>query len=491
MGRCAQSRNVGCQLSRRTGVCLKADKTSTMHRCSAMGNSRSEESDCLHSPSRCAHRKYHSRKFTTDQRTPSTGGWDCDGWGNHEGRRSAPYSPRDLQSHEGGHMSWSRVVFFQMFGIALLLNVNFTILRNVRNTIAVDQGNGASAIPFFELFGVLPASILMTWGLSWLLSRFQIHKVFFVTIGSFLAFFLLFAFGQLFKLSILFYVLGELWKPALAIILFWGLVNQHIPKSEAKKLYGPLMFANSLGAILAGPLVSFCTSSKLWTHALNSMMIAVTILGAVTALLYYKLWNYFSSHSQNRSSEEKFSLKESAKLCLQVPQLERLLSWIVIADYIAYSLGEVIFFDLLHVKFPNACDYCNYLSILSTWCGVLTVISALLITPYILQRTQWICAALATPLCLLLTEGAFFFFSTHCPLSHLPGHFPGFVAILHLPRGQIHSLRCFQGALFCAAPFLTKNERETRSRWDLCETGKRQWLSHQHELMSPLRRRFS
>lgn len=311
-------------------------------------------------------------------------------------------------------MSWSRVVFFQMFGIALLLNVNFTILRNVRNTIAVDQGNGASAIPFFELFGVLPASILMTWGLSWLLSRFQIHKVFFVTIGSFLAFFLLFAFGQLFKLSILFYVLGELWKPALAIILFWGLVNQHIPKSEAKKLYGPLMFANSLGAILAGPLVSFCTSSKLWTHALNSMMIAVTILGAVTALLYYKLWNYFSSHSQNRSSEEKFSLKESAKLCLQVPQL-RLLSWIVIADYIAYSLGEVIFFDLLHVKFPNACDYCNYLSILSTWCGVLTVISALLITPYILQRTQWICAALATPLCLLLTEGAFFFFLRTAP----------------------------------------------------------------------------
>ncbi len=40
-------------------------------------------------------------------------------------------------------MSWNRPIFFQMFGIALLLNIYFTILRNVRNTLAVDQGNGA------------------------------------------------------------------------------------------------------------------------------------------------------------------------------------------------------------------------------------------------------------------------------------------------------------------------------------------------------------
>ncbi|MBS0629108.1 MAG: hypothetical protein JSS30_02645 [Verrucomicrobia bacterium] len=300
-----------------------------------------------------------------------------------------------------------RTHFFLISSIALLLNIDFTILKSVRNTLAVSQGNGAATIPIFELFGGLPGSIFMTWGLSWLLNHFQIHKVFLITITAFLAFFLIFAIGHLIQLSFIFYVMGELWKPALAIILFWGLINQHIPKEEAKKLYGPLMLASSLGAVAAGPIVSLCTTSKQWNIALSSMMLVVAILGAIAALLYYRLWQYFSHTPVQTSST--FSLKESTSICLRNPQL-RLLSWIVIADYIAYSLGEVIFLDVLHKSYPNACDYCQYLGNLSSWCGVLNVISALLITPLILQRTRWVVAALITPLCLLLTEGAFFLF---------------------------------------------------------------------------------
>ena len=215
--------------------------------------------------------------------------------------------------------------------------------------------------------------------------------------------------------------MGELWKPALASILFWGLVNQHIPLAEAKRLYAPLMLGGSIGAILAGPIVSFCTSEALWkyfllsseqwTHALILMMFVVTILGVITAVLYYQLWLYFSQRSKEQvaSSEHASSLKESIRLCFQVPHL-RLLSWIVIADYIAYSLGEVIFLDVLKIKFPKACDYCNYMGTISAWTGILTVISALFITPFILQRCRWVIAALATPLCLLITEGCFFIF---------------------------------------------------------------------------------
>jgi ATP/ADP translocase len=80
-------------------------------------------------------------------------------------------------------------VFFLMFSITMLLNINFTILKSVRNTLAVvDLGIGASTIPIFELFGALPCSILMTWGLS-LLMRISIHKVFLIAMAIFLGFF--------------------------------------------------------------------------------------------------------------------------------------------------------------------------------------------------------------------------------------------------------------------------------------------------------------
>lgn len=332
-----------------------------------------------------------------------------------------------------------RHLFALMFCLILLLNINFTILKSVRSTLAVnDLGTGAGMIPIFELCGALPASILMTWGLTWLLNRISIQKVFFVAISLFLSFFLIFAlivypFIESWRqqegsnsiilqiCSMSFYIMGELWKPALTVILFWGLVNQYMPLLEAKKLYAPLMLGGSIGSILAGPLVSFCTSESFWkcyaiapehwTHALTLMMLVVVMLGTISAYLYYRLWLCLITLPQNiaTASTSKFSLKESIGLCFHNPQL-RLLSWIVIADYIAYSLGEVIFLDVLKQRFPSTCEYCGYLGSLASWSGVFTVISALSITPYALQHCRWVAAAIATPICLIITQGAFFIF---------------------------------------------------------------------------------
>ena len=73
----------------------------------------------------------------------------------------------------------SNVLFFLMFGIVCLLNVNYVILRSARNALAVaDLGGGASSIPWFELCGTMPGAVLMTLGLTWLLNRYHIQKVF-------------------------------------------------------------------------------------------------------------------------------------------------------------------------------------------------------------------------------------------------------------------------------------------------------------------------
>lgn len=323
--------------------------------------------------------------------------------------------------------------FLKMFSLILLLNLNYTLLKSIRNTLAVvDLGNGANVIPIFELFGALPASIFMTWGLSLLMRCMPLCKIFWSVLFIFLSFFLVFLFtiypclkqqgigfyqGQFFLM--LFYVMGELWKPAFAGILFWGLVNQHLTLNEAKKYYAPLMLGASLGAILAGPIVSVCNSDfvhqyfllsiEKWKNSLHLMIGFVSLFGVLSGYLYRQIFLNFSNifPCSRISLNEDLSLRKSFLQCIKIPQLQ-LLSWIVIADYIAYSLGEVIFLDVLKIKFPDACNYCTYLAAISSWCGFLTLISALFLTPFILQRFTWTVAALVMPMCLFFTESAFF-----------------------------------------------------------------------------------
>lgn len=331
--------------------------------------------------------------------------------------------------------------FMLMFSIILLLNINFAMLRSVRNTLAVvDLGGGAQSIPFFELFGAMPGAFLMTALIARLLNRFSIGRVFVITLALFVSFFVFFAQGLYpllvqWKLaastlpwvcpacSMLFYTMAELWKPVLIGILFWGLINQHTEISRAKTLYAPLMLGGSLGGMIAGPLIAFATSesswhtfalaSDQWAHSLNMVIGLIALFSALTALLWRSLARHYAAHSTPpplvQSPKRSLSIKEGLLLCKSHPAL-RLLAWTVIADYIAYSLGEVLFLDMLKHKYPAACDYCHYLGQLSLWSGILTVIFALVIAPWLLKNRRWVVAALVTPIALLLIEGAFFSF---------------------------------------------------------------------------------
>jgi AAA family ATP:ADP antiporter len=335
----------------------------------------------------------------------------------------------------------SKILFLLMFGIVCLLNVNYNILRSARSALVVaDLGHGAASIPFFELCGTMPGAVLMVYLLTRLLNRFSIHKVFIITLATFSGFFLFFAVALYPSLptweakllqstwlpgngffaivlpqlcSMLFFVMAELWKIALLTVLFWGLVNQYIPMHDAKKFYAPLMLGGSVGTILAGPLVKFCTSDLIsnhsWAQSLSLMMLSLSLLGALTAWFYSKLWKEFAGPKQDTAEKPKETLSvwESLQVCLKSRYLT-LLAWITIADYVAYSLGEVIFLDVLKKKFPDPRVYCDYMGQLSFWSGLLTAISALVITPYLLRKCRWVVASLVTPVCILVTEGAFF-----------------------------------------------------------------------------------
>ena len=329
-------------------------------------------------------------------------------------------------------------LFLSMFSIVCLLNVNYAVLRSARNALTVaDLGGGASAIPWFELCGTMPGALLMTFILSWLLNRYSIQKIFFMTLSVFVVFFLFFSFliyplmpilkssfwappwvGELIPkfFSMLFFTMAELWKIALLTVLFWGFVNQYIRMEDAKRYYAPLMLGASIGTVLAAPLISLCTSDFLsqqsWGRSLSLMTLAIAIISCAIAWLFARLSRYFAEPIEQITappppSSEPLSVWESLRVCLQSPYL-MLLGWMTIADYIAYALGEVIFFDILKQKFPDPREYCDFMGRLSLWNGILTAISAVFITPFVLQRCRWVVASLITPACLLITEMAFF-----------------------------------------------------------------------------------
>lgn len=341
-----------------------------------------------------------------------------------------------------------------MFSIVCLLNINYCLLRSARNALAVaDLGGGAHMIPIYDLCGTIPGAVLMVFLLTRLLNRFSIHQVFLITLAVFLGFFLFFSFGvypslHLWKEAILewnwlwghewlsvllpqgaamiFFVMAELWKIALLTVLFWGLVNQYMPLGQAKQLYAPLMLGTSIGTMLSGPITKLCTSDLLsqglWSRSLGLIVLSLCVIGLAAAWLYTLLWMHFAKNSP-RASEKKeedspLSLRESLKACLQSKYLS-LLAWMTIADYIAYALGEVVFLDILKQKYPDPRQYCEYNGQLSFWYGLLTAVSALFITPILVKKCRWVVASLVTPVCLVVTEAAFFF-TLWAPSKELP-----------------------------------------------------------------------
>ena len=327
---------------------------------------------------------------------------------------------------------WS--LFATMLFIVTMINVNFSILRSMRNALVVaDAGGSAALIPYFELFGTFPASILMTWCLTRLMRIFSFRVTFSITLFFFLGFFIAFAFWiyphkEHIQLAfthwpdLIFYVMAELWKVALLSVIFWGFLNQNLTLDDAKKYYPPLLFGTSIGTLLSGPLTLFCTSlyswnlfplsSERWQHSLYLLTFCLILCGLSTHFAFTSLYKRFKTMAtplniSPKTFSKKLSLSSSIRYLIESPYLRSLLL-IVVAEYICYTLGELIFLETLKTKYPTPAEYCGFMGNLSFWMGLLIAVSALFLTPYLLNTYSWGQNFLLTPLLMIGATLAFF-----------------------------------------------------------------------------------
>ena len=330
----------------------------------------------------------------------------------------------------------SRAAFVTMFAIITLLYFNFSILRSVRNALVVADGGGAELLPFFELWAGLPAAIALTWFITRLCRRFSLSRVFSILTLMFLVFFGLFAFWIYPRFALnhaatpmasflsygpeivwaywpkaLFFAVSELWKVALLSVLFWSAANRSLRKEYAQIVYGPLLAGGSLGALLAGPVTAWCTASGGsfgWLESLYLVSSIMIVVGFVLIALFYYLTSLLAKPDLE---EEPMPSDLSLTKAVRSFRMHTSLPWIgllVLGDYLAYGLTEVVFLNTLKNAFPDPQAYCHYMGMLTFWAGLGTLILGVFLAPQMLSRLPWHISALVTPVAFLLTSILFF-----------------------------------------------------------------------------------
>ncbi len=362
--------------------------------------------------------------------------------------------------------------FFPAFLLGLLVCFNYSLLRCLKDTIVViPSSSGAGVLPFLKLWGVLPAVLIMTFLLSRLFRKLPRSRVYYLVVGTFLAYFALFTLYiypnrellaldslahfltthlplsfrapiemiQQWPLS-LFYVVAELWKVAVLMILFWGFMNSRTPLDQARRLYAPLMVGGSIAGIMAGQAavwISQLVGEDAWQDMLLLSMGLVTLVGLLCLLLYRRIDKTYGVPAKEaddpiipayrpRSAWDAFKLvcRSRVLMCIAL---------VIVAEYIAFNLVQVLWKQQIKELYPNPVDFCAYNAKVLIWTGVAGVLASLFISGNVIRFFGWTAVTLLTPLVLLLTSAVFFGFTLYGGAGAIG------MAVL---AGSIHNIVC-------------------------------------------------
>jgi len=348
--------------------------------------------------------------------------------------------------------------------IVFLICVNYSILRNLKDTVVV-TASGAEVIPFIKVWVMFPTAILLTILFTKLSNWFSQEKVFYIMVGGFLSSFVLFAFvlypareflhpNELAdKLELLlptgfkglismfrnwtftiFYVMSELWASIILNVIFWGFANEVTRLDEAKRFYGVFGIGANMAAIVAGQLAIFLLEAQFSTEWLfgvreswEEVQLMLVSLITINGLLTMGIFRWMNKRVLNDPSFDQFHLNKKAikakgKLSfresfsyLSNSKYLMCIAVIVVAYNLVINLVEVVWKDQLRMLYPNPADFNTYMNNLTTAMGIISTVTSIFMA-LIISRLGWTRTALITPVIMLITCVGFFmfiFFSEH------------------------------------------------------------------------------
>ena len=344
-----------------------------------------------------------------------------------------------------------------MFFMLFLIVFNYTILRDTKDTLVVNEA-GAAAIPFLKLWGVVPGAIIFMLIYSKLSNILSKTALFYAAITPFLIFFALFglviypykeflepvaltdAMKNYFQWEGLnhfincirhwpvsvFYVSSELWGSACVSLLFWGFANDITKVAESKRFYAVFLIGANLALLFSGPVIIL--SSSLTRNAAAGvdpyiqanywLMSMVIISGLVTMYLYnYMQKNVMTDprfvaqegEKKKKKDKPKMGLFESFSYLAKSPYI-LCLATLVIAYGISINVVELTWKAQLKIQYPLKNDYQIFMGYFSLVTGIVTLFMLTFVSGNVIRKKGWGFAALVTPVVLFFTGIAFFSF---------------------------------------------------------------------------------
>lgn len=342
-----------------------------------------------------------------------------------------------------------------MFFMLFLICFNYTILRNLKDALVITaKSSGAEVIPFIKVWVILPAAILSTVAFTYLLNHFSRRKVYYIVLGTFIAYFAIFTFciypihdqitlnSTADSLSALlpkgfkgliamvrnwpltmFYVVSELWSTIVMSVLFWGFANEITRLSEATRFYSALNISSNVASIIAGqvavaistdifnPNLFFGTTA--WEQTLDKLMLLIIVSGVgILTTFHWMTKNvlndplYIPEEARKTKKDKKLNFRQSLSYLAHSKYLI-CIATIVVSYNLVIHMVEVIWKDKLRELCPNPQDYNNYMNNLTSLMGIISTIAALLMVG-IIRKLGWMKTALVTPIVLFVTTVAFF-----------------------------------------------------------------------------------
>lgn len=346
-------------------------------------------------------------------------------------------------------------IFAPLLIIFFLICFNYSVLKVLKDALVVTaSGSGAEVIPFIKMWGVLPAVLLMTFFFTRLANRFKHETIFYMLIGGFLGFFLLFATvlyplrevihpdGWVDRLSphlpsgcrgllavvrnwsfSLFYIMAELWGITIMSVLFWGFANEVLSLEKAKRFYILIMIGGNLATTVAGQAVASFSSMNIsaeqdaWGYTIStlSLLIVCVGMGALAAFRWFEKLLQKGDLFSREEAKPRLKDSDSASLRGNLSYLFRFrplifLAVIVVSYNICINLTEVAWKDQVKMLYPHPNDFNAYMGKVLSWTGLLATLFGFCVNAFI-QKIRWKALALLTPLITLITGCFFFVFS--------------------------------------------------------------------------------
>lgn len=344
--------------------------------------------------------------------------------------------------------------YIPIFLMTLFLSFNYHILRNLKyGLLVLAPSAGAEAIPFVQLWGLVPGAFLMTWVLAKLCRKLSQDKIFYLMTAGFLVFFGVFQFVLYPLREILeptavvewlevhlpssmsgfiaiirhwvisfFYVAAELWKVSIVAVIFWGYLNTHLSLDKASRFYGPLMVATSMAGIIGGYLTSWLPKAEWvqqigigegsWERTLSVMMVIVIVVGAVAMILFRYLHRHDLGESGVPKSEAKisgFSVREAFRSLIQSRYLLSL-GIIVAVEYIMFGLAEILWQDQLKAYCADPGQFTMLTGRVIFWSSILSLGGGAVLSGGLIRKVGWRYTAMITPIVVLVVSLAFYLF---------------------------------------------------------------------------------